>query len=173
MFIFGTVFGVIVALYFAKDAAKNTELFGDLDKYVPFDTVSGYFEDWRDVLPQSLQNLLEETDGEDFHDPSESFAVGKQLKRDYNYKAKHSVVLVPGVISTGIESWGLEGTVECPSESHFRKRLWGSFYMLRTMFLDKTCWLKHIMLDFETGLDPEGIKLRSAQVLHMIGDYLI
>ncbi|OWB57213.1 hypothetical protein B5S28_g3146 [[Candida] boidinii] len=163
MFIFGTLFGVILALYFAKDAAKNTDLFNDLDKYVPFDTVSGYFEDWRDVLPQSLQNLLEETDGEDFHDPSESFAVGKQLKRDFNYKAKHPVVLVPGVISTGIESWGLEGTAECPSESHFRKRLWGSFYMLRTMFLDKTCWLKHIMLDHETGLDPEGIKLRSAQ----------
>ncbi|GMF01767.1 unnamed protein product [[Candida] boidinii] len=100
MFIFGTLFGVILALYFAKDAAKNTDLFNDLDKYVPFDTVSGYFEDWRDVLPQSLQNLLEETDGEDFHDPSESFAVGKQLKRDFNYKAKHPVVLVPGVIST-------------------------------------------------------------------------
>ena len=31
------------------------------------------------------------------------------------------------------------------------------------MVLDKTCWLKHIMLDPETGLDPPGIRLRAAQ----------
>ena len=35
--------------------------------------------------------------------------------------------------------------------------------MLRTMILDKTCWLKYIMLDPETGLDPPNIKLRAAQ----------
>ena len=31
------------------------------------------------------------------------------------------------------------------------------------MILDKACWLKYIMLDPETGLDPPKIKLRAAQ----------
>ena len=35
--------------------------------------------------------------------------------------------------------------------------------MLRTMVLDKTCWLRHIMLDTTTGLDPPNIKARAAQ----------
>ena len=65
--------------------------------------------------------------------------------------------MVPGVISTGLESWG-PPLGDCPSIGHFRKRLWGSFYMLRTMVLDKTCWLRHIMLDTTTGLDPPNIK---------------
>lgn len=35
--------------------------------------------------------------------------------------------------------------------------------MLKAMFLNKTCWLKHIMLDPETGLDPPHFKVRAAQ----------
>ncbi|CAI6455077.1 BAF_HP2_G0030140.mRNA.1.CDS.1 [Saccharomyces cerevisiae] len=37
-------------------------------------------------------------------DLSENFAVGKQLLRDYNIGVNIPVVMVPGVISTGIES---------------------------------------------------------------------
>lgn len=35
--------------------------------------------------------------------------------------------------------------------------------MIRMMLLDKACWLKHIMLDPETGLDPPDFKIRAAQ----------
>jgi phospholipid:diacylglycerol acyltransferase len=67
--------------------------------------------------------------------------------------------MIPGVISTGLESWGTnEG-----SRQYFRKRLWGSWTMMRALVLDKAGWKKHIMLDKTTGLDPEGIKLRAAQ----------
>ncbi|KAG7888428.1 hypothetical protein KL936_003640 [Ogataea polymorpha] len=162
MFVFGIFFGVVVALYFGSKSMVDNDMLPDFDSIIKFETLSGYFEDWKDVLPASLQSLLEETSTEDFHDPSESFAIGKLLKKE-GFEAKHPVIMVPGVISTGIESWGLEGTEDCRSEPHFRKRLWGSFYMIRTMFLDKACWLKHIMLDPETGLDPPGIKLRAAQ----------
>lgn len=67
--------------------------------------------------------------------------------------------MIPGVISTGLESWG---TAE-ESRQYFRKRLWGSWSMMRALVLDKASWKKHIMLDKNTGLDPPGIKLRAAQ----------
>jgi phospholipid:diacylglycerol acyltransferase len=67
--------------------------------------------------------------------------------------------MIPGVISTGLESWG---TGE-ESRQYFRKRLWGSWTMMRALVMDKGGWKKHIMLDKDTGMDPPGIKLRAAQ----------
>jgi phospholipid:diacylglycerol acyltransferase len=67
--------------------------------------------------------------------------------------------MIPGVISTGLESWGTEEG----SRQYFRKRLWGSWSMMRALVLDKASWKRHIMLDKDTGLDPPGIKLRAAQ----------
>ncbi|KAH8699401.1 Lecithin:cholesterol/phospholipid:diacylglycerol acyltransferase [Phaeosphaeriaceae sp. PMI808] len=49
------------------------------------------------------------------------------------------------------------------SRPYFRKRLWGSWSMMRALVLDKPSWKRHIMLDKDTGLDPLGIKLRAAQ----------
>jgi phospholipid:diacylglycerol acyltransferase len=69
------------------------------------------------------------------------------------------MVMVPGVISTGLESWGTSNV----SLPYFRKRLWGSWTMMRALVLDKETWKTHIMLDKKTGLDPPGIKLRAAQ----------
>ncbi|CCH41105.1 phospholipid:diacylglycerol acyltransferase [Wickerhamomyces ciferrii] len=162
VFLLGAFVGILIALYFGAKQNGNT----DFDKLVNFESLQDYLDDWKEVLPSGLQNVLSEFnekspgEGKDF---SEDFAVGKAMKLENGLEAKYPVVMIPGVISTGIESWGLEGTKECPSQHHFRKRLWGSMYMLRTMFLDKACWLKHIMLDEETGLDPPGIKLRAAQ----------
>lgn len=67
--------------------------------------------------------------------------------------------MIPGVISTGLESWGT-GT---QSRQYFRRRLWGSWSMMRALVLDKAEWKNHVMLDKETGMDPPGIKLRAAQ----------
>jgi phospholipid:diacylglycerol acyltransferase len=67
--------------------------------------------------------------------------------------------MIPGVISTGLESWGTEDD----SRQYFRKRLWGSWSMMRALILDKASWKKHIMLDKKTGMDPPGVKLRAAQ----------
>lgn len=71
----------------------------------------------------------------------------------------HPVIMIPGVISTGLESWGTEPE----SRLYFRKRLWGSWTMMRALVLDKPGWKKHIMLDKDTGLDPPGVKMRAAQ----------
>jgi phospholipid:diacylglycerol acyltransferase len=67
--------------------------------------------------------------------------------------------MIPGVISTGLESWGTTNV----SRPYFRKRLWGSWTMMRALVMDKEVWKRHIMLDKMTGLDPPGIKLRAAQ----------
>lgn len=165
VFFLGALIGVLIAVYFgARNDAVLPEF--DFDKLVNFETLSDYLDDFKTNIPSNFQSLLSEYltqkpgEGADF---SESFAVGNALKEELGLQAKHPVIMIPGVISTGIESWGLEGTEGCPSTPHFRKRLWGSAYMLKAMFLDKACWLKHITLDYETGLDPPGIKLRAAQ----------
>ena len=89
----------------------------------------------------------------------DSFSVGLNLVAQ-GVTAKHPVIMIPGVISTGLESWGTTNS----SRQYLRKRLWGSWSMMRALVTDKEGWKRHIMLDKKTGLDPEGgIKLRAAQ----------
>lgn len=193
VFILGALIGLLLTVFFTTDSHESLQR--ELEKLVNYDSVSGILDDWKDVIPSGLQmddwkavlpsgfqSMLREVDltssnKEDgsgkLHGSADLFSVGKRLLQKYNISEKHNVIMVPGVISTGIESWGLDREggnstrsgkdIDCPLEPYFRKRLWGSFFMLRTMVLDKTCWLKHIMLDPETGLDPPNIKLRAAQ----------
>ncbi|KAG5188033.1 Lecithin:cholesterol acyltransferase-domain-containing protein [Tribonema minus] len=67
-------------------------------------------------------------------------------------------VIVPGFTSSGLEIWDGE---EC-LRHYFRQRVWGTSSMLQALLADKMCWLRHMELDSETGLDPPGRKLRSA-----------
>ncbi|SCW00363.1 LAFE_0C02542g1_1 [Lachancea fermentati] len=166
VFTLGAILGLLIALYLGSYVASpNTVLF---DNLVNFESFQDYMEDWKEVIPQSVSSLINDFQQRNLpttspKDLTESFAVGKELHKELDLSHTHPVIMVPGVISTGIESWGLYGDDECPSEAHFRKRLWGSFYMLKTMVLDKACWLKHVMLDPETGLDPANFTLRAAQ----------
>lgn len=91
-------------------------------------------------------------------DSYEPFSVGLKAKAD-GMEANHHMIMIPGVISTGLESWGTGNS----SRQYFRKRLWGSWTMMRALVTDKEIWKQHIMLDKKTGLDPPGIKLRAAQ----------
>ncbi|MCO5612953.1 hypothetical protein L7F22_067226 [Adiantum nelumboides] len=76
-------------------------------------------------------------------------------------KVQHPVILLPGIVSTGLESW----TTNEDTSSYFRKRLWGTTTMMRTIVLEKEMWIKHLSLDPVTGLDPPGIKVRAAEGL--------
>jgi phospholipid:diacylglycerol acyltransferase len=51
---------------------------------------------------------------------SRDFAIGDELFAQHGLEKHHPVILVPGIVSTGLESWGTE-TV---ARSFFRKRLW-------------------------------------------------
>lgn len=111
---------------------------------------------------------------------------GSVLKRE-GVSALHPVVLVPGLVTGGLELW--EGK-PC-AKGLFRKRLWGGSFsetlkrlenfkanlhskvhILRTelKICRPLCWLEHLSLDNETGLDPPGIRVRPVEGL-VAGDY--
>ena len=90
------------------------------------------------------------------------------IARDDGIHAHYPVLLIPGIITTALEVW--EG--EACARPHFRQRLWGSTLMLRSILLDTRCWMRHMMLDPHTGMDPPGIKLRSASGMEA-ADYLV
>ncbi|KAF9419747.1 hypothetical protein BGZ94_009318 [Podila epigama] len=98
----------------------------------------------------------------------EQFHPGESLRQEQGYKPKHPVTMIPGIVSTGLESWST--THNC-SQKYFRKRMWGTTTMFKAVLLDKDCWISNMRLDSETGLDPEGIRLRAAQGLEA-ADYL-
>ncbi|KAF2670994.1 Phospholipid:diacylglycerol acyltransferase [Microthyrium microscopicum] len=149
VFILGGLFGLLVAAYFANNS--------DLIDIASFADLS--LEPLLDVLPSAFLKEAREFQRHEKETVAyDSFAVGLAAQAD-GINASHPVVMIPGVISTGLESWGTEET----SRQYFRKRLWGSWSMMRALVMDKTSWKRHIMLDEVTGLDPPGIKLRAAQ----------
>ncbi|EEB08035.1 phospholipid-diacylglycerol acyltransferase Plh1 [Schizosaccharomyces japonicus yFS275] len=158
VFLLGTVVGVTSAFFiFSNSDSKlldnltwdtvgeflgSSAIYDDIKTYLS----NGLFQD----LPP-LSEIQQRLGGNDLH-------VGQTLDSE-GYESNFPVVMIPGVISSGLESWSLRNC----SLPYFRKRLWGSFTMIKAMLLDKHCWLEHLMLDKETGLDPPGIKLRAAQ----------
>lgn len=101
--------------------------------------------------------------------------------------AHYPVFLLPGIVSTSLESWSRKGPkknnynnnnnvtaenvtvtqeeeewVAC-RESYFRRKVWGDLTMATSFILDKKCWMKILMLDPDTGLDIEGARVRAAQ----------
>ncbi|KAF2108669.1 phospholipid:diacylglycerol acyltransferas-like protein [Lophiotrema nucula] len=145
----GGLFGLVLAAFFAG----NSDL-------VDLSSLEGMnLESLFDALPVSFvkdaQKLQKhERDAVNY----DSFAVGLHA-RSQGIEASHPVIMIPGVISTGLESWGTDSY----SRQYFRKRLWGSWTMMRALVMDKPGWKRHIMLDKNTGMDPPGIKLRAAQ----------
>lgn len=103
---------------------------------------------------------------------NKDFGVGRALQAE-GMKAQHPVILVPGIISTGLESW----TTDEVSSGFFRKRLWGSATMMRTIVFEKERWIRHISLDPDSGLDPPGIKVRASEgfdgASHFVAGYWI
>lgn len=74
---------------------------------------------------------------------------------------KHPVVFIPGIISSGLELW--QGR-RC-ARRNFRERLWGDTAQANKLLVGVECWLEHMRLDNETGLDPPGVRLRVASGL--------
>ncbi|KMS96102.1 hypothetical protein BVRB_002140 [Beta vulgaris subsp. vulgaris] len=79
-------------------------------------------------------------------------------------KVKHPVVFVPGIVTGGLELW--EGH-QC-AEGLFRKRLWGGTF--GELYKRPLCWVEHMSLDNETGLDPPGVRVRPVSGL-VAADY--
>ncbi|PIA43442.1 hypothetical protein AQUCO_01900083v1 [Aquilegia coerulea] len=88
---------------------------------------------------------------------------GTKLKKE-GLTAFHPVVLIPGIVTGGLELW--EGR-PC-AEGLFRKRLWGGSFS--ELFKRPLCWLEHMSLDNKTGLDPLDIRVRAVPGL-VAADY--
>ncbi|TAQ87626.1 hypothetical protein B7494_g4079 [Chlorociboria aeruginascens] len=150
IFFLGGLFGIVAAGFFAgKNDLIDFPDMGELRMDSLMDVLpAGFVKDARDLARGEREAVN-----------YDSFSVGLNLLAQ-GVRANHPVVMIPGVISTGLESWGTSNK----SRPYFRKRLWGSWSMMRALVLDKEGWKRHIMLDKYTGLDPEGgIKLRAAQ----------
>lgn len=148
-FLFGGVIGLLAAVFFAQQS-EVIKLEGLLD--VNLDSLM-------DVIPAGIVKDVKdlnkaERDAVNY----DSFSVGLHLQSQ-GITAHHPIIMIPGVISTGLESW----STSQESRMYFRKRLWGSWSMMRALVLDQAQWKRHIMLDKTTGLDPPGVKLRAAQ----------
>lgn len=150
IFFLGSLFGIVAAGFFASS--------NDLIDFPEFTDLS--VDSLLDVLPAGLikdmRDLIQTE--RDAADSSEPFSVGIKARAE-GLEAHHPIIMIPGVISTGLESWGTANI----SRAYFRKRLWGSWTMMKALVMDKEVWKKHIMLDKRTGLDPPLVKLRSAQ----------
>ncbi|KAK3346236.1 Lecithin:cholesterol acyltransferase-domain-containing protein [Lasiosphaeria hispida] len=150
IFLLGSLFGIIAAGFFAKsnDLIGFPEI-GELSMDNIFDVLpAGFSKDLRELV-NGERDLLESYD---------AFSIGLKARAE-GLTVDHPIVMVPGVISTGLESWGTSNI----SRPYFRKRLWGSWSMMRALLTEKENWKRHIMLDKRTGLDPPGIKLRACQ----------
>ncbi|KAM7254397.1 hypothetical protein ACFE04_003777 [Oxalis oulophora] len=111
------------------------------------------------AMPASLpQYVTEAFTGGPLPDPP-----GVKLAKE-GLKAKHPVVFVPGIVTGGLELW--EGH-PC-AHGLFRKRLWGGTF--GEVYKRPLCWVEHMSMDNETGLDPEGIRVRPVSGL-VAADY--
>lgn len=73
---------------------------------------------------------------------------------------RHPVVIVPGVTNTPLTLY--KGR-KC-AESWLRNRLWGSVAATARFFTsNSSCFIEHLSLDEDTGLDPCGIRVRATQ----------
>ncbi|KAJ7928488.1 Lecithin:cholesterol acyltransferase-domain-containing protein [Mycena leptocephala] len=93
-----------------------------------------------------------------FNVDGREFQVGDAM-RERGLTAHHPVILIPGIISTGLESWSTEPDYR----AFFRQKLWGGFNMLSQVTFNRDKWIATMMLDPVTGLDPPGAKIRAAE----------
>ncbi|RYP69788.1 hypothetical protein DL771_005897 [Monosporascus sp. 5C6A] len=150
IFLLGSLFGLIAAGFLAQsnDLIELPEI-GELSMDSLLDVLpAGLAKDMRDFVIGEREAAT----------AYNSFAVGVKARSE-GLGAHHPIIMIPGVISTGLESWGTANI----SRPYFRRRLWGSWSMMRALVLDKESWKKHLMLDKVTGLDPPDVKLRAAQ----------
>ncbi|KAI9738183.1 MAG: hypothetical protein M1834_008681 [Cirrosporium novae-zelandiae] len=154
----GGLFGVLLAAFFAQqNEVINFEGLMDMNLDSLIEVLPpGLMKDAKDIQVGTASSYMFQHGRDAIN--YDSFSIGLHLQSQ-GISALHPVIMVPGVISTGLESWG----TEVHSRPYFRKRLWGSWTMMKALVTDKQVWKKHIMLDKETGLDPPGIKLRAAQ----------
>ncbi|BGP52725.1 phospholipid:diacylglycerol acyltransferase [Rhodotorula sphaerocarpa] len=151
-FFLGGIIGCLLASwYFAADDPLATLQKFDLDSFTSWDLQS-MLSDMPSLSNLNLTELV--APGRDWlNSRASNFEVGRDA-RDRGLRKKHAVVLVPGIISTGLESW----STQPDAAPFFRNRIWAGTSMVRALISNKDAWVRAISLDPFTGLDPKGYK---------------
>ncbi|KAK0212623.1 phospholipid:diacylglycerol acyltransferase [Desarmillaria ectypa] len=102
-----------------------------------------------------------------FNRDGREFQVGEKMA-ERGLSAEYPVILVPGVISTGLESWSTTPDYR----PFFREKLWGGFNMLSQVTFNREKWIAAMMLDPITGLDPPDAKIRAAQGIDAASSFI-
>ncbi|KAL0955999.1 hypothetical protein HGRIS_002175 [Hohenbuehelia grisea] len=102
-----------------------------------------------------------------FNRDGREFEVGEAMKAR-GLSAKYPVVLIPGVISTGLESWSTSPDYR----DFFRQKLWGGFNMISQVTFNRDKWIAAMMLDPVTGLDPPDAKIRAAEGIDAASSFI-
>ncbi|OMJ18441.1 Phospholipid:diacylglycerol acyltransferase [Smittium culicis] len=172
---FWFVIGIILGLLAASVPINNKQFkeasfaefrnmfpsnFGEVDFFKYYSENLIPEETYKKILSMIKSDTVEST----ARKPEGLFEPAKTLKKTQSLKPKHSVVMIPGVFTSGLENWCTEGCLN----GFFRNRIWGSMTMFKAILLDKQCWFKHMLLDDETGLDPENIRIRATKGLEAV-----
>ncbi|KDR75256.1 hypothetical protein GALMADRAFT_280005 [Galerina marginata CBS 339.88] len=160
LFPFGIVLGIILGFTFVETKDLQdlhdhvTTLANQYDINLPqfpgidLSRVEAEFARLRSNIPEVWK----------FNNDGREFQVGEAMKAR-GLEAEFPVVLIPGVISTGLESWSTAPEYR----PFFREKLWGGFNMLSQVTFNKEKWISAMMLDPITGLDPPDAKIRAAE----------
>jgi len=116
------------------------------------------------TMPFGVTDLLG-TWGVPFQRQEGAERVGVRMAR-MGYFVNSPVVMIPGIITTGLEVWDGEDCIK----SYFRQRIWGTATMFQSILRDPDCWRRHLALNASTGLDPlqsphfnKSVRVRPAQ----------
>ncbi|KAI0061165.1 phospholipid:diacylglycerol acyltransferase [Artomyces pyxidatus] len=116
--------------------------------------------EWKRLLSQIPEPWKLNNDGREFQ-------VGDAMKAR-GLTADHPVILVPGIISTGLESWSTTPEYR----AFFRQKLWGGFHMISQVTFNREKWMSALLLDPVTGLDPPGVKVRAAEGIDAASSFI-
>ncbi|KAJ3772738.1 phospholipid:diacylglycerol acyltransferase [Lentinula raphanica] len=169
LFPLGVLFGILLAFAFVQPSdiqdmhAQLTLLMDQYDITLPqlpdFD-FSRFESEWN-RLRSNIPELWK------FNRDGREFQVGERMKAR-GLSAEYPVVLIPGVISTGLESWSTTPEYR----PFFREKLWGGLNMLSQVTFNREKWIAAMMLDPITGLDPPDAKIRAAEGIDAASSFI-
>jgi phospholipid:diacylglycerol acyltransferase len=162
-----TVGAILAKLLFAAIALY---VIGAMQKQRFEDFNAAVLERVNTILPRINQSI--DTITHLMASESERKIVGLSLAKQ-GAEAKHSIVIVPGFVSSGLEVW----TGRACAKGFFRQRIWAAFTGARAFVMERDCWKEHMMLDPFTGGDPEGIRVRASEGFgaadYFLGNYWV
>ncbi|KAH7915076.1 Lecithin:cholesterol acyltransferase-domain-containing protein [Hygrophoropsis aurantiaca] len=168
LFPLGIIIGVIMGFILIQPAdihEMHAHLLLLMDEYdfslkLPDIDLSRVETEWQRVRSSIPEVWKLNNDGREFQ-------VGEAMK-ERGLTAHYPVVLVPGIVSTSLESWSTEPEYR----PFFREKMWGGFNMISQVTFNRDKWISAMMLDPITGLDPPGAKIRAAEGIDAASSFM-